>query len=172
VGRSREPFNIEEYVARSTSGRCFICEFLSGNPEYQHIEVVATETNVVFLDRYPTLFGRVIVAPKRHLEQVTGDFELSECLDLQRLLYSSAEAIRHVLSPERVYMLSLGSQAANSHVHWHIAPLPTGVPFEQQQYHALMHEHGAIRASTDEFVAYARQVRDRLVSAGAVAPHD
>jgi hypothetical protein len=27
--------------------------------------------------------------------------------------------------------------AANRHVHWHLAPLPPGVPFEQQQLAAL-----------------------------------
>jgi len=31
----------------------------------------------------------------------------------------------------RVYILSLGSQQGNKHVHWHSAPLPFGVPVEQ-----------------------------------------
>jgi hypothetical protein len=45
--------------------------------------------------------------------------------------------LRRAVPTERLYILSLGSQAANRHVHWHIAPLPPGVPLEEQQYAAL-----------------------------------
>jgi hypothetical protein len=38
---------------------------------------------------------------------------------------------------ERLYILSLGSQDGNRHVHWHIAPLRPGVPFDEQQLAAL-----------------------------------
>jgi hypothetical protein len=41
-------------------------------------------------------------------------------------------------------LLSLGSQQANAHVHWHIAPLPPGVPLQRQQFHQLMLENGVI----------------------------
>ena len=36
--------------------------------------------------------------------------------------------------------MSLGSHQGNAHVHWHVAPLPPGVPYEEQQFAALMHE--------------------------------
>ena len=42
-----------------------------------------------------------------------------------------------MLDVERVYVLSLGSQAGNRHVHWHVAPLPPGVAPEDQQLAAL-----------------------------------
>ncbi len=38
-----------------------------------------------------------------------------------------------LLKPERIYILSLGSHQGNSHVHWHIAPLPSGMPYNDQQ---------------------------------------
>jgi hypothetical protein len=38
---------------------------------------------------------------------------------------------------ERLYVLSLGSQQGNRHVHWHLAPAPPGLQFEQQQLAAL-----------------------------------
>ena len=139
MARRRVPFDLEGLVRRSTSGRCFICEFLRGNPDYGHVGVYETSTAVVFLNKYPTLFGYVIVAPKEHREQVTGDFPEPEYLELQRLIFRVAEGIRRLLSPERIYILSLGSEAANSHVHWHLAPLPRGVPLAEQQFHALMH---------------------------------
>jgi diadenosine tetraphosphate (Ap4A) HIT family hydrolase len=89
------------------------------------------------MNKYPTLEGYVLVAPLDHLEQVTGDMSAAGYLELQAFVYCVAEAVRKVMEPERVYILSLGSQSANTHIHWHIAPLPHGVPLEEQQYHAL-----------------------------------
>jgi len=158
---SRNPFDLESYVARSTSG-CFICKYLAGVPDYDHVEVLRTDNAVVFLDRFPTLFGRVIVAPVAHLEGVTRDFFKNAYLELQGLIYDVGEAMRQVLEPERIYILSLGSQSANAHVHWHIAPLPKGVPLEDQQYHSLMHEYGKIDISPEEQFEYAQNLRVHL----------
>jgi diadenosine tetraphosphate (Ap4A) HIT family hydrolase len=117
--------------------RCFICEMLAGNPEYEHHVVYEDERAVAFLNRYPALYGYVLVAPKDHREQVTGDFSLDEYLHLQAVVHRVGEAIRQVVPTERLYLLSLGSQQANRHVHWHLAPAPPGLPFEQQQLAAL-----------------------------------
>ena len=48
-----------------------------------------------------------LVAPKEHREQVTGDFDEKEYLQLQRLIYRISEAMRQLLVPERIYVLSL-----------------------------------------------------------------
>jgi ATP adenylyltransferase len=60
---------------------------------------------------------------------------------------------------ERLYVLSLGSKQGNAHVHWHLAPLPPGVPYEHQQYAALMHEHGYLDIPNADFVDLARRLR-------------
>ena len=153
---AKAPFDVQELVRRNTSGKCFICEFIRGNPDYRHTMVAETRQSVAFLNRYPTLFGSVLVAPRDHLEQVTGDFLLDKYLEIQRFVYAVAEGMRRILSPERMYIVSLGSQAANSHVHWQVAALPRGIPLHQQQYHALMHEHGVIVASEAESNEYVR----------------
>jgi diadenosine tetraphosphate (Ap4A) HIT family hydrolase len=44
-----------------------------------------------------------------------------------------AEAVRQEVGAERVYLLSFGSNQGHSHVHWHVAPLPSGVPYREQQ---------------------------------------
>jgi diadenosine tetraphosphate (Ap4A) HIT family hydrolase len=110
---------------------------LGGNPEFRHHLVYEDGRTVAFLSRYPTLYGYVIVAPREHREQVTGDFGREEYLDLQSVIHRVGEAVRRVIPTERLYILSLGSQAGNRHVHWHIAPLPPGVPFDRQQVAAL-----------------------------------
>ncbi|HTT91548.1 MAG TPA: hypothetical protein VMF65_18480 [Acidimicrobiales bacterium] len=49
-------------------------------------------------------------------------------------------AVSSVLPTERLYVLSLGCKQGNSHAHWHVAPLPPGVPYEKQQFRALIYE--------------------------------
>ena len=165
-GKKRYPFDVENLLSVGANSKCFVCEFLSGNPNFVHIEVLRTESAVAFLDRYPTVFGRVIVAPTHHLEELTGDFEKSQYLQLQEMIFDVAEGVRKVLDPERVYVLSLGSKAANAHVHWHIVPLPSGLPLSEQQFHVLMHENGAIETNADEQQEYAEAIRDSVLGRG------
>jgi hypothetical protein len=63
---------------------------------------------------------------------------------------------------ERMYLLSLDSQQGNAHLHWHIAPLPPGVPCELQQYYALMTENGVLDVDDSTPAALARAIRSHL----------
>ena len=124
-------------VRRELAGRCFICELLAGNPEYAHHVVYEDERAIAFLQRFHTLYGYVLVAPKEHRERVVDDFSADEYLALQAVVHRVGRALCRAVPTERLYILSLGSFQANSHVHWHLAPLPPGVPFEEQQLVAL-----------------------------------
>jgi diadenosine tetraphosphate (Ap4A) HIT family hydrolase len=126
-----------EALRQRVGERCFICELLAGNPEFPHHVVYEDDTAVAFLNAYPPLYGYVLVAPREHKEQVTGDFTREEYQQLQDVVHRVGEAIRSVVPTERLYILSLGSQQGNRHVHWHLAPLPPGVPFEEQQLAAI-----------------------------------
>lgn len=155
----RKPFDQATYEQRVRSGPCFICELLAGNPAYQHHVVYQDNVTVVFLNAYAVLYGYLLVAPVAHREQVTGDFSLDEYLALQRVIYRAGEALRRVVPTERLYLLSLGSQQGNRHVHWHLAPLPPGVPYEQQQGEALSTKRGTLKIGDDELAALAAQIR-------------
>jgi hypothetical protein len=61
-----------------------------------------------------------------------------------------------------MYILSLGSQQGNRHVHWHIAPLPPGVPYEEQQLQALMLDKGVLKVPEEEMAALAGRIRRRI----------
>lgn len=150
-----------EAIRAHLGGRCFICEMRAGNPEFHHHVVYEDEIAVAFLDRYPALYGHVLVAPKEHREQVSGDFRRDEYLALQEVVYLVGEAVRRVVRPERLYILSLGSQDGNRHVHWHIAPLPPGVPFDQQQLAAL-NSNRVLDLSDGEMVDLATQLRHEI----------
>jgi ATP adenylyltransferase len=157
----RTSFNLDAYVQRIRTSPCFICEMVAGRLDGNHI-IYQDDRAIVFLNKYPMLYGYVLVAPIAHLEHVTGDFTLEEYLALQSTVYRVAEAVRRTVSPERVYILSLGSQQGNRHVHWHIAPLPPGVPFEQQQLEALRVEDGILDLSDAEMRELASRIRENL----------
>jgi diadenosine tetraphosphate (Ap4A) HIT family hydrolase len=112
-----------------------------GDPEFPgHPVVYQDEFAIAFLTTNPTQYGYALVCPKEHREQATGDFSMEEYLGLQRLVYGVAEAVREEVGAERMYVFSLGSNQGNAHVHWHVVPLPPGVPYERQQFAALMLE--------------------------------
>lgn len=112
----------------------------------------------------PTLWGTALVAPKDHREQVTADFSVDEYLMLQRVVYSIGQAIRRSVPCQRLYVMSLGSQQLNRHVHWHVAPLPPGVPRLRQQLRAYSELlAGALYGPDEEFARLAERIRDNLV---------
>ena len=88
---------------------------------------------VAFLEAFPRANGYTLVAPKEHREQVTGDFAEDEYLELQRLVYRVSEAVRGEVGAERMYMYTFGSNQGGAYVHWHVVPLPPGLPYEEQQ---------------------------------------
>jgi ATP adenylyltransferase len=153
---------IDAYVKRSQTGPCFICQIAASDPEEVHHIIYENDSAIVFLNRYPTLYGYTLVAPREHREQVTGDFSIEEYLALQQLIYHVAEAVRQEVKAERVYILSLGSQQGNRHVHWHIAPLPPGVPYEEQQTDTLRLERGILELSAEEMISLAQRIRQRI----------
>jgi diadenosine tetraphosphate (Ap4A) HIT family hydrolase len=155
------PFDLEGYTRR-TQGRCFICRMLAGDPEYRHHVVYEDDAAIAFLNKYPTLAGHTLVCPKAHLEQVTGDFTEAEYLALQAVVRRVAEAVRQAMGAARVYVLSFGSNEANSHVHWHVAPLPPGVPLEEQQFVALDATRGVLALNNGEMAEIAARIRHSL----------
>jgi diadenosine tetraphosphate (Ap4A) HIT family hydrolase len=159
----RDAFDLDAYIERSTRGPCFICRLVAGDPDYRHHVVYEDDVAIAFLNKWPILAGYTLVAPKAHREQVTGDFSEAEYLRLQAVVRRVGEAVRRVTRAERLYLLSLGSKQANSHVHWHVAPLPPGVPLEQQQLAALdVTRAGVLRLGDAEMADLARRIGDEL----------
>jgi diadenosine tetraphosphate (Ap4A) HIT family hydrolase len=166
----RKPFDVDGYIQQIQTAPCFLCRIIAA-PRSDDYVIYRDDVFVALLDKYPALYGHTLVAPIRHREQVTGDLSLEEYLALQRGVYCVAEAVRRTVDPERVYILSLGSQQGNRHVHWHIAPLPRGVPFREQQLRALSVETGTVDVPPNEMAGLATCIRqnmdDRLLSSQA-----
>jgi diadenosine tetraphosphate (Ap4A) HIT family hydrolase len=161
VSEGRRQLDWEAYLSHVRSA-CFVCKIVAGDPAYPHHVVYEDGDAIAFMNQFPTLRGQTLVAPREHRERVTGDFSLGEYLALQRVLYRVAEAVRRAFNPERLYLVSLGSQQANRHVHWHVAPLPAGVPFEEQQAEALEARRGILDLSDAELATDAARIREQL----------
>lgn len=157
-----ESYHIDEeaYIRQVQTGPCFICEIVARNPDYPGHIFYEDDTTIAFLDKWPRLHGRTLIAPREHREQATGDFTVEGYLDLQRRVYRVAEAVRREAGAERVYLLSLGSQQGNLHVHWHIVPLPPGVPYREQQIEVL--RLGSLEIPEEEKASLATRIRQRM----------
>ena len=125
--------DMESFHHGMRTNPCFVCEIVEGTNEFPQYFVYEDEKAVAFLDAFPRVYGYVLVAPKEHREQVTGDFTVDEYLDLQRIVHRVSEAVREEVGAERMYLYTFGSNQGNAHIHWHAVPLPPGVPYEDQQ---------------------------------------
>ena len=103
-----------------------------------------------------------MVAPRKHKEQVTGDFTIEEYLDFQRLLYRVTEAVREEVKAERMYIYTFGSNQGNSHVHWHIVPLPPSIPYEDQQVAWASWDRGVLDIPQEDMANLAARIGQRL----------
>lgn len=108
------------------------------------------------------MLGHCLVAPKRHVESWVNDMDENEFVVFQRVVHRVAAALAASVPTERMYSLSLGSQQGNAHLHWHLAPLPPGVPYEQQQLRALSAEHGVLNVDDASQAELARTIASHL----------
>jgi diadenosine tetraphosphate (Ap4A) HIT family hydrolase len=156
--------DLDAYVRWVRTGPCFVCAILARDPAFpDHHIVYEDEDAIVFLTMNPAQYGYTLVAPNEHKEHVAGDFTVEEYLGLQRVVRSVAEAVREEVEAERMYVLSLGSNQGNAHVHWHVAPFPSDTPYEEQQFAAVMLETaGALKIPDGEKAALAALIGRRM----------
>lgn len=159
----RVPWDPESYLALARRA-CFVCELLAGNPNYPHHVAYRDEVAIVFASRFPSVTGHFLVAPVDHREHVIADFTSDEYAAIQNVVHRAGSALSSLLPVERLYVLSLGSQQANRHVHWHLAPLPPGVPYEDQQIALFEASRGHLDLPDDEVVDLARRLGEHMAN--------
>jgi diadenosine tetraphosphate (Ap4A) HIT family hydrolase len=150
------------YGESALNGPCFICRLVAGDPAYAHEIVYEDDAHLAFLDKWPVLPGKLLVVPKQHLEHCVSDLTEPAYLRIMQVVRLVALAAEDVLGGERTYLFSMGSQAGNSHLHWHIARLPHGVPYEQQQFEACAFSNGVIAYTPSERAELADQLRGAI----------
>jgi diadenosine tetraphosphate (Ap4A) HIT family hydrolase len=151
---TRVAWDVPAYRERVRAA-CFVCELLVGSPGYDHHVIHRDDVAVAFLARYPVTLGHVLVAPIDHREHVIDDFSPDGYVRLQRVVHAVGRAVTATVAAERLYVLSLGSQQGNRHVHWHLAPLPPGTAYEDQQMAFLAEDRGWLRFEAGDLEALA-----------------
>jgi diadenosine tetraphosphate (Ap4A) HIT family hydrolase len=141
---------------------CFVYAIVRGDTPFPENIVYENDRALVFLDGYPRAYGYTLVATKEHREQATADFAMEEYLDLQRLVFRVTEAVREEVGAERMYLYTFGSNQGNSHVHWHVVPLPAGVPYEEQQGAWASWDKGVLRIPREEMASLAERIGRRI----------
>jgi diadenosine tetraphosphate (Ap4A) HIT family hydrolase len=157
VSETRVPWNMASYLERVSLG-CYVCKRLAGDEDFVHHIAYQDERVVVFLCKYPAVRAHLMVAPIDHRERVVGDFSEDEYVELQRVVHQAGRALESVVETERLYVLSLGSQQGNRHVHWHLVPLPPGVPYKGQQLALLSDERGWLAIPDEEMSTLASAI--------------
>jgi diadenosine tetraphosphate (Ap4A) HIT family hydrolase len=155
--------DVDQYHRQAREGPCFVCEIVAGR--LPHHLVYEDDGAIAFLNRYPTVRGYALVAPREHRVDVVRDFTEDEYVCLQRAVHRVGRAVCAAVETERPYLLSLGSNQGNAHVHWHVFPLPPGVPYEEQQLVALHWGEGGekvLELSDDEQFELAGRIRAAL----------
>jgi histidine triad (HIT) family protein len=168
----KQAMDMAAYEQRVRNGPCFICRVVSGRASYQHEVVLEDDEHIAFLDRYPTLPAKALVSPKRHLEHVIRDLDETAYLRLMRFVRIVAQAVEAAVPVERTYIYTLGSQQGNAHLHWHVAGLPPGTPYGEQQLHALMTENGVLAVTEQDQAEIAGRLRSAARSIYDDAGHD
>lgn len=131
----------DEYIEARATAPCFISAIVAGTARRRAHEIVYEDDRVIaFLSAGPTHYGQTLVCPKRHVVDVVGDLDLDEYLYLQRVVHAVGRAVERAVAPERIYIASFGSHQVNAHVHFHIHPLPPGVPVREQQMVSMLAE--------------------------------
>ncbi len=141
---------------------CFVCRLVDGDRSIPRHIFYEDDRAIAFLDGFPRTYGYSLVAPKEHREQVTGEFAMEEYLGLQRLVYRVTEAVREEVGAERMYLYTFGSNQGNSHVHWHVVPLPPGVPYGQQQGNWASWSRGVLEIPPEEMASLAESIGRRV----------
>lgn len=136
---SRAPLDVGAYIdllkADNAAGTCFICELVSGDRDQRVI--FRDDTCIAFFPLWPRLLGYMLLAPIKHVADVVDGATEAEYIEIQRRVYRLGRAISSVVPTERLYIFTFGSHQGVAHVHWHVAPLPPGLPFEEQQFEAV-----------------------------------
>lgn len=107
-------------LAPPASG-CIMCDLVEARSRV----VFEAADALVFVERYATRFGHLLVVPRAHTERITA-LDEDVYLALSRIAYRGARVLERALDAKRVYIASFGAVTplATSCVHPHIHLVP------------------------------------------------
>ena len=113
------------YIWQKPPKGCFLCFIKRSRRDASHFVLKRTAQSLSVLNLFPYNAGHVLVAPNRHVENLS-DLNDSELLDLLHLTNETVKDIRKALKPQGLNIgINLGRVAGAGlpgHVHIHVVP--------------------------------------------------
>jgi ATP adenylyltransferase len=104
---------------------CIFCNKFHQSDPRQGLVLAQTRHSMVMLNKYPYNNGHLLLAPKRH-ENNLSNLSVEEHADLNDTLRRSVDILRDVLNPGGINLgMNLGKCAGagvEDHLHWHVVP--------------------------------------------------
>jgi ATP adenylyltransferase len=155
------PWRIEYIQGLGAPGECFICHYVE-HPEQDGPNLVLWRTplSMVILNRFPYNNGHVLVAPVRHIADLSqaSDRELDE---LVKLIRESQKALSLAIKPHGFNVgMNFGRCAGAGlpdHLHIHIVPRWDG----DTNFMAVCSDTDVISQSLTDLLQRLRQISDK-----------
>jgi ATP adenylyltransferase len=109
----------------SKEAGCIFCDKFHDGDRREGLVLARTHHAVVMLNKYPYNNGHLLLAPKRHENDLTT-LSSDEFQDLNEALRRSVDIVRQVMNPGGINLgMNLGQCAGAGiadHLHWHVVP--------------------------------------------------
>lgn len=107
------------------SESCFICDIQRSSNDAENLLLVRRSVTVAVLNRFPYNTGHLMVAPKRHVAELS-ELSQTERLEMMTTASDCIEALRRSMGPEGFNLgANLGTVAGAGlpgHLHLHVVP--------------------------------------------------
>lgn len=104
---------------------CIFCDKFQTQDRRQSLLLALTQHSMVMLNKYPYNNGHLLLAPKRHENNLSA-LSPEEYGDLNEALRRSVDIVRKILNPGGINLgMNLGKCAGagiEDHLHWHVVP--------------------------------------------------
>lgn len=120
------PWRMEYINGRAGRERgCIFCPTSEARSSEAELRLYADQTASVLMNRFPYANGHLLIAPRRHVADLT-ELTPAEHASCMHLLSKSVTILRHHLNPDGCNIgLNLGTTAGAgiaAHLHWHLVP--------------------------------------------------
>ncbi|BAT71798.1 histidine triad family protein [Thermosulfidibacter takaii ABI70S6] len=118
------PWRIE-YILSEKEDECFICKAISEGPSEENLLLYVGKTCVIIMNRYPYNPGHLMIAPNRHVGNIT-DLNREEHCEMMELASFTVNMLSELMKPDGFNLgINLGRVAGaglETHVHLHVVP--------------------------------------------------
>jgi len=113
------------YIERDKEEGCIFCDRPKETDARAGLVLAQTAHSVVMLNKYPYNNGHLLLAPKRHTNDLSA-LPVEEYVDFCQTLRNSVGVLREALKPEGfnlgMNLARCAGAGVEEHLHWHVVP--------------------------------------------------